>query len=115
MAGLLEEILNRHNDLLKDEIGKITGITAKLYLKFNAQPKFCKVCPIPFALRDLVENEISQQVKDRILEPVEFSDWDTPVVPILRNDRSVGLCGYYKITVNQVTKTNTLFYLELTT
>ena len=43
----------------------------------------------------------SIQVEEGILK---FSRWRTPVVPILK-DKSIRLCGDYKITVNHATNT----------
>ena len=53
-----------------------------------------------------MEIEIDRQVALGILEPVKFSEWATPVVPIMKKDGSIGLCGDYKITVNQATETH---------
>ena len=33
--------------------------------------------------------------------PVPFSEWATPIVPVLKADGSVHICGDYKVTVNQ--------------
>ena len=54
-----------------------------------------------------MEQEIDRQVEEGILEPVKFSEWATPVVPIIKKDGSVRLCGDYKVTVNQATETYT--------
>ena len=58
-------------------------------------------------LQTKVETEINQLVKEGVLEPVQFSVWATPVVPVLKQDGTVRLCGDYKITINQVAKTDT--------
>lgn len=62
---------------------------------------------VPYALKAKVEAEIDRLVKEGVLEPVQFSEWATPVVPVLKKDGSVRLCGDYKITVNGDAKTDT--------
>ncbi|XP_046856097.1 uncharacterized protein K02A2.6-like [Xenia sp. Carnegie-2017] len=56
---------------------------------------------VPFALKDKVKEEIYRLEKLGVLEKVEFSDWATPIVPVLKPDGSVRICGDYKVTINQ--------------
>ena len=79
------------------------GMEAKIHLKEEAKPKFCKARPLPYALRERVETEITRLVELGIFEPVEVSNWAAPIVPIVKSDQSIRLCGDYKITVNQAT------------
>ena len=100
----LKEMLAKHSNLFQPGLGKISGTTAKLYLRQGAKPKFCRARTVPIALREKIEQEIARQVEEGILESVNFSEWATPIVPVIKKDGSVRLCGDYKVTVNQASE-----------
>nr|XP_023026404.1 uncharacterized protein K02A2.6-like [Leptinotarsa decemlineata] len=39
--------------------------------------------------------------KQDIIEPIEASNWGTPVLPILKTDNTIRICGDYKTTLNE--------------
>ncbi len=51
-----------------------------------------------------MEVELERLLNDKILEPVSFSEWVAPIVPVIKPDNSVRMCGDYKLTVNQASK-----------
>ena len=103
----LKSLLSTYSTLFSQGLGRIEGTTAHLYLKDGSQPRFYRARQVPYALWDKVAKEIDRQVELGSLEPVKFSSWATPLVPILNKDGSIRLCGHYKVTVNRETVTET--------
>ena len=68
-------------------------------VKEGVQPKFFKSRPVPFALRDKISAELDRLERTGILKKVECSDWAAPIVPAMKADGSVRICGDFKVTV----------------
>ncbi|XP_039524968.1 uncharacterized protein K02A2.6-like [Pimephales promelas] len=100
----LTEVLSQHSELFKEELGELRGPPAKIYVDKEAVPRFFKARPVPYAMKTKVEAEIEHLLKEKIIEPVKHSEWAAPVVPVLKSDNTVRLCGDYKLTVNRVSK-----------
>ncbi|GFO14921.1 transposon tf2-9 polyprotein [Plakobranchus ocellatus] len=64
------------------------------------QVKVEKARPIPYALKKKVEQELDNLERQGIISSVKSSDWATPIVPVLKANGDVRLCGDYKTTVN---------------
>lgn len=47
-----------------------------------------------------MEQEINRLVDENIIQPVDSLVYGTPIVPILKPDGSIHLCGDYKVTIN---------------
>ena len=75
--------------VIKEGLGLLKGIPADIELEAGARSKFCKSKPIPFALKEQVEQLILQQVEDGELEPVESSDWAAPIVITKKKDGDI--------------------------
>ena len=68
----------------------------------NVMPKICKPRPLPFAIKDKVEDELKKLQEQAVIESVKFSKWAAPIVPVLKHDRkSIRICGDYKLTANK--------------
>ena len=98
----VEDLVSKHASLFDGGLGTIKGVTAHLKLKENATPQFFKPRPVPFALKEKIAEELKRLERLGVLEKVEFSDWATPIVPVLKPDGSVRICGDYKVTINPV-------------
>ena len=101
-SNRLEALLAKHSNLFRDEVGTMKRTTAKLHVSPSAKPRFYRPCSIPYALRSRVDHALKKLVSEGILEPVQFSEWAAPIVPMVQQDSSIRVCGDYKLTVNQV-------------
>lgn len=103
----IKELLQKYNEVFQEGLGKYKGPMVNITPKEGSVPKFLKSRPIPFALRDRVFKEIDRLVDEEVLVPTAHSDWATPIVPVLKSNGTVRLCGDYRSTVNLVTDTDT--------
>ena len=103
----LKTVLSRHAALFNDELGLVEGVTATIHIDPKAQPRFCKPRSVPYALRNKVEKELERLQAAGVIEPVKFSTWAAPIVPVMKRDGSVRICGDYKVTVNRAAKVDT--------
>ncbi|XP_060519138.1 uncharacterized protein K02A2.6-like [Cylas formicarius] len=51
-------------------------------------------------LKPKIEQELDRLVKNKVLVPTEFSKWATPIVPILKKNGGIRICGDFKVTLN---------------
>ncbi|GBP12725.1 Uncharacterized protein K02A2.6 [Eumeta japonica] len=57
---------------------------------------------IAFALKDKVIQEIDRLLELGILKPVNYSDFASPIVPVLKNNGSIRLCADCSVSFNKV-------------
>ena len=57
---------------------------------------------VPYTLREKVERELERLEKQGVIEVIQLSEWTSLVVPIMKSDGSIRLCGDFKLTVNHV-------------
>ena len=72
--------------------------TASLHLKDEQTPVFHESRPVPYALKEAVEEELNRLVASGILEPVESSDWASPTVNVPKTKGEKSLCVFVAIT-----------------
>lgn len=41
-----------------------------------------------------------------MMTPIKTSEWETPIVPSIKQDGTIRICGDYKITFNPIMKVN---------
>ncbi|XP_033758152.1 uncharacterized protein K02A2.6-like [Pecten maximus] len=96
----LKAILDKHQQVCSEGLGKLQNIKATIYMEDSAQPKFHKARTVPYALRGKVETELERLENGGIISPVQHSNWASPIVPVLKRSGQVRICGDYKVTIN---------------
>ncbi|XP_043282539.1 uncharacterized protein K02A2.6-like [Venturia canescens] len=100
VVNLMKQLPEKYPKLFGPGPGLYNKGKLKLVLKEGAQPVALKARHLPFALTSKIEGEINRLIKLGHLEKVEVSEWATPIVPVIKADGSVRICGNFKLTVN---------------
>ena len=100
----LQKVLEKYTAVFQEGLGTLCGFKAKIHVNENAQPKYCRARSIPYTFREKVEQELQRLQKEGTIEPVKVSDWAAPIVPVIKRDKSVRICGDFRLTVNAVSK-----------
>uniref|UniRef100_A0AC34FQI5 Reverse transcriptase n=1 Tax=Panagrolaimus sp. ES5 TaxID=591445 RepID=A0AC34FQI5_9BILA len=95
----LQEILNKHEDVFKEELGKC-DMQISLKLVQGAKPKFIKARNLPYAFRGEVEKQLEAKRQSGLLSEVMHSEWATPIIPVAKPNGDIRICGNYKLTLN---------------
>lgn len=53
------------------------------------------------AWKSKIENILRELISNDVLKPIDHSDWGTPLVPIIKPDGNIRICGDYKVTINK--------------
>ena len=100
----IADVIQQHEEVFQEGLGRIKGAQATLHINSEVELKFYKPRSLPHALCSKVEDELNRLETDGVNVPVQHSDWATPIVPVLKPDGSVRICGDFKLTANVATK-----------
>ena len=109
----LSEILYKHENIFTEGLGTFTGGKVTLHIDPQVKPKFFKACTLPFSLKDKVEEKLNRLESLGIITPVKHSKWAAPVVPVLKQNGTIRLCGDYHVTINQASRDDTYPLLKV--
>ena len=100
----LQGILDTYTTVFSSELGVLKGTNATIRVDPTAQPRFHKPRAVLYALKAKIEKELDRLIQQGVIEPIEFSEWAAPIVPVLKKDGSIRICGDYKVTINQASQ-----------
>ncbi|XP_037501562.1 uncharacterized protein K02A2.6-like [Rhipicephalus sanguineus] len=87
-------------DLFQPGTGLMRGPPVNIALKKDANPRFLKARSLPYALLNKVAAELERTCQQGILTPISHSKWATPIVPVVKPDGTLRICGDFKVSVN---------------
>lgn len=97
----IEKIIDDFKDVFSNDLGCYKHNIFNLKLKDNFTPVFLKPRTIPLAHKEKVEKELERLESEGVIEPIDSSDWGTPLVPVVKKDGNIRLCADYRVTVNK--------------
>ena len=99
----LENLFDKFKDLFENSnLLPIKGFRAHLHVRHDAQYKNFKPRPVPYALRSKNETELERLESLTIISKVSAAEFSTtPIVPVLKPNKQVRICGDFKVTVNR--------------
>ncbi|XP_058803777.1 uncharacterized protein K02A2.6-like [Phymastichus coffea] len=96
-----KELSIKYKNVVRQDFSPITGLgLVSLKLKKDSKPIFFKARSVPFRLIKPVDSALNAWKSCDILQPISTSLYATPIVPILKKDGNVRVCGDYSVTVN---------------
>ncbi|UYV71900.1 hypothetical protein LAZ67_9000991, partial [Cordylochernes scorpioides] len=96
----IDSLLNDYESIFECKSDPIKGIKCHLDVRADFIPKFYKFRQVPFALKQLVENEIDKLVNLNILSPIDKSDCASPLVCVAKPNGQIRLCADFKKSLN---------------
>ena len=90
----IQNFIDEYQDsFFKPGLCLMKHIEANFELQPGARPKFCKPRIVPFAIQDKVAQTLDRMEREGQLAKVSYSEWGTPVVPVVKTDQSICICG----------------------
>ncbi|XP_026742884.1 uncharacterized protein K02A2.6-like [Trichoplusia ni] len=96
--GFVNRLCAEFPEVFTDKLG-----TCKRAIRLqltNDEPVYVRARPVPLALRARVERELARLESDGSIYRVDHSDYGTPIVPVVKKNGDIRICGDYKITIN---------------
>ena len=65
-------------------------------------PELYKPCSVLYVIQGAIEKDLERLENLGVIEKINYSDWAAPIVPVPKADKSIRICGDYKVTINSV-------------
>ena len=68
-------LLSKHMKLCSEGLGKFTKGEAEIIISELQTPVYAKARPLCYSIKEKVEDEVSNMVKQNIISPISHSNW----------------------------------------
>ncbi|KAJ1216464.1 hypothetical protein NDU88_004066 [Pleurodeles waltl] len=87
-----EKLKGRFPKVFTEKLGKLKKFTHRIILKKNAVPVVHKVRSMPYMMREPLQQEIDRSLQEKIIKPIESSEWLAPIVVAPKDGNNICLC-----------------------
>ena len=99
----ISKILEKYENVFNSELGCLKDYEVSLKIKPDAIPVYKHARNPNYHLKGMVEKELQRLENLGIIKPINFSEWASPTVNLVKSDgKNVRICGDFKETVNPV-------------
>ena len=86
----LNQVLSTRSQVFEEGIGTLNNAKANLATNLSVPPKARSIL---FALKEKVELELQRLEKLGIISSDTHSGWEAPIVPVMKQNSDVRICG----------------------
>ena len=97
-----DEIIQKLSPLFRSELGTLQGGEAKIFTPPNIQPCFLKPRPVSIHPQRQSRTRVDSITKRRCYYSSSVFRLAAPIVPVIKSDESIHICGDYSVTVNAI-------------
>ena len=93
----VDTLVTKYSKLFDAGHGKVNNFKATLALQPGAKPVYKKTRAMPY---EQVEAELDRLEQQGIIKKVERSSWASPIVIVPKVDKTIHICGDYKVSIS---------------
>lgn len=98
---VINQLRKNYPNVFDDDLTEpIRGFTVDIRMNKNAKPFVHKPYNLPFKLRDKVTAQLDQLEKVGIIERIEYADWASPMVVVVKPNKDLRICFDGSVTIN---------------
>ncbi|KAK6195698.1 hypothetical protein SNE40_001070 [Patella caerulea] len=102
-------IFNRFGHMFTPGLGTVKGYELKVKMKENTIPVQSRLRRLPFDLRPVVDKELDRLEHDGIIEPIDASEWISPLSVASTKSGKIRLCIDMRKVNEQMVIENSLY------